>query len=334
MAEIILTPICEAELPGFSHGFRPRRGAHDAPDALALALQTRKVSWILDADIQKFSDRIDRDWLARLLEHRIADRRVVRLIAAWLNAGVMEGGKWRGDLRGAPRGAVISPILANIRLHCALDMRFHRKWRRDEAAGEAIIARCAADFVVGFQCRRDAQDFPMALKGGLGKFALELHEGKTRLIEFGRFAMGNRRARGAGKPETFDFPGFTHYCGTARNGGFGLGRKPVAKRTARTLKRIKEALRKRWRDDIVDVAKWLGRVVSGWLGYYAVPTSFRHLKKFARRIMRMWRRMLSRRSQKGRFAWDRLRAIAKAFFPPVKIRHPWPDQRLAVRHRS
>ena len=333
VVEIILTPIYEVEFLGFSYGFRPQRGAHDALDALAVAIQTRKVNWILDADIRAFFDRIDRDWLVRFLEHRIGDRRVIRLVIKWLNAGVMASGKWQDNLQGTPQGAVVSPILANIYLHYVLDLWFHKRWRAHKAAGEAVMVRYADDFVVGFQYRQDAQCFLDTLKARMGKFALELHEDKTRLIEFGRYAKSNRRARGQGRPETFDFLGFTHYCRTTRKGRFGLGRKPIAKRMVRTLKRLKEVLRIRMHHDLFEVAKWLGKVIHGWLGYYAVPTSFRYLKKFVYRLKRLWLRVLSQRSQKGRMTWQRLDIIVNAYWPPITIRHPWPSQRFAVKHQ-
>ncbi len=249
VAEIILTPIYEAEFLGFSYGFRPGRGAHNALDAIAVGIDKFKINWVVDCDIRKFFDTVSRDWLVRFLEHRIADKRVIRLIIKWLNAGVMEDGERRDDLRGTPQGSVISPILANVYLHYVLDLWFHKKWRSHEVYGDAIIVRYADDFVVGFQHKQDAERFLDALKERFGSFELELHPDKTRLIEFGRFAPRNRRRRGQGKPETFDFLGFTHYCTETRGGRFQLGRKPVAERMARTLKRIKEALCSRMHDN-------------------------------------------------------------------------------------
>lgn len=332
VVEMILIPIYEEEFLGFSYGFRPQRGAHDALDTLAVGIEKRKVNWILDADIRAFYDRIDRDWLVRFVGHRIGDRRIIRLIIKWLNAGVMESGKWSDDLRGTPQGAVISPILANIYLHYVLDLWFHYKWRAQQATGKAIIVRYADDFVVGFQRKWDAENFQVLLKERLEKFGLELHADKTCLIEFGRFARVNRQSRGERRPETFDFLGFTHYCRTTRKGYFGLGRKPIAKRMVRTLKRIKETLRRRKHDDIYEVARWLGQVINGWLGYYAVPTSGRYLQKFVHRLKKLWLWVLSQRSQRGRFTWDRLVIIVKSYWPPIKIRHPWPNRRFSVKH--
>ena len=273
VAEVILTPIYESEFLGFSYGFRPERGAHDALDALAVGIKRRKTSWVADCDIRGFFDNLSRGWLVRFLEHRIADKRVVRLIVKWLNAGVMENGEWRDNLRGTPQGSGISPILANVYLHYVLDLWFHKKWRSREAEGDTIIVRYADDFVVGFQYKRDAERFLKAVKERFGNFQLELHPDKTRIIEFGRFAALSRRKRGKGRPETFDFLGFTHYCMRSREGYFQLGRKPVAKRMRRTLKRLKEELRRRMHHDVEETAEWLGRVVNGWLNYYAVPTS-------------------------------------------------------------
>ena len=330
VTEIILTPIYEAEFLGFSYGFRPGRGAHDALDALAVGIGRRKIDWVVDCDIRAFFDTVSRDWLVRFLEHKIGDKRIIRLIIKWLNAGVMEAGEWRDDLRGTPQGSVISPILANIYLHYVLDLWFQRKWRNHEVGGDTIIVRYADDFVVGFQHKRDAERFLNAVKERFGGFGLDLHPDKTRLIEFGRFASERRRERGQGKPETFDFLGFTHYCAETGQGRFQLGRKPEAKRMARTLKRLKEALRRRMHHKVVVTAKWLGKVVDGWLNYYAVPTSFLSLSRFADRLTRLWLRCLRRRSQKDRFSLASLMALRGAHWPKLEIRHPWPSQRLAV----
>ena len=330
VAEIILTPIYEAEFLGFSYGFRPGRGTHDALDALAVGIARRKINWVADCDIRSFFDSVSRDWLVRFLEHRIADKRVIRLIIKWLNAGVMEAGEWRDNLRGTPQGSVISPILANVYLHYVLDLWFQKKWRSREVKGDTIIVRYADDFVVGFQHKRDAEQFLSAVKERFESFELDIHPDKTRLIEFGRFANTNRRQRGLGKPETFDFLGFTHYCTESRKGRFQLGRKPVAKRMSRTLKRIKEELRRRMHNDVVNTARWLGKVLNGWLNYYAVPNSFRYLRSFVVRLERLWLRTLRRRSQKDRYQWGRIAGLRAKYWPKLKIRHPWPNQRFAV----
>ena len=332
VVDVILTPIYEPAFLGFSYGFRPGRGAHDALDALAFGIQRRKVNWIVDADIRAFFDRLSRDQLLRFLEHRIGDKRVLRLITKWLNAGVMEGAEWKDDLQGTPQGAVVSPILANVYLHYALDLWFQKKWRTRKATGDTIIVRYADDFVVGFQRKADAEQFLDALRERLSQFALDLHPDKTRLIEFGRFAMTRRRARGERRPETFDFLGFTHYCTKTRNGHFGLGRKPIAKRVRRTLKRLKERLRARMHEDVHETAQWLGRVVNGWLNYYAVPTSSRALRGFVRRLAWIWLQTLRRRSQRTWTTMNHVVRLTATYWPSVKVRHPWPDARFAVNH--
>ena len=330
VTETILTPIYEAEFLGFSYGFRHGRGAHDAHDALAAGLIQRKINWVADCDIRAFFDTVSRDWMVRFLEHRIGDKRVIRLIIKWLNAGVMEAGEWQDNLRGTPQGAVISPVLANIYLHYVLDLWFQKKWRSHEAKGDTVIVRYADDFVVGFQHKRDAERFLDAAKDRFGRFGLDLHPNKTRLIEFGRYALERRQERGQGRPETFDFLGFTHYCAEDRGGRFQLGRKPIAKRMSRTLKRLKEVLRRRMHDDVKATAMWLGKVVDGWLNYYAVPTSFRSLYRFVARLEHLWLRMLRRRSQKDRSGRARIAHLMATHWPKLEIRHPWPDQRFAV----
>ena len=268
----------------------------------------------------------------QFLEMRIGDRRVLRLIRKWLNAGVIEAGLEVDVVRGTPQGAVISPLLANVYLHHVLDGWFAREWRPREVRGEAYIVRYADDFVLGFQYRSDAVRFMEGMRERFASFGLELHAEKTRLLEFGRFARADRAKRGERRPETFDFLGFTHYCRTTRNGGFGLGRKPVAKRVRRTLKAVKAALRKRMHEKPVTTGRWLGQVLRGWLGYYAVPTSYPALHRFGRVLKRLWLRALRRRSQRDRFSWERLDALCGRLWPRVSILHPWPAQRFAVTH--
>ena len=332
VVDAILTPIYEVEFLGFNYGFRPGRGAHDALDALAYGIQRRKVNWVVDADIRGFFDTVDRSWLIRFLEHRIGDRRVIRLIAKWLDAGVMDHDQWTDTGTGTPQGAIASPVLANVYLHYVLDNWFHRKWRKEVPEGEALIVRYADDFVVGFQYKREAELFLKDLKERLCKFGLSLHPQKTRLVEFGRFAQADRAERGERRPETFDFLGFTHYCMKTRKGRFRLGRKPMRARRIRTLHRIKEALRKRMHHDRWEVGAWLGKVVNGWLGYYSVPGSRWSCRNFVQRVFVLWMKTVRRRSQRHKLSWERMRGMAAVLWPPVKVRHPWPEQRFAVKY--
>lgn len=330
VTDTILVPIYETEFLGFSYGFRPGRGTHNALDAVAVGMERRKINWIVDADIRGFFDNLGRDQLVQMLEKRIGDKRVIRLIIKWINAGVMEGTDWSDTGKGAPQGGIISPVLSNVYLHYALDTWFHTKWRNRSARGGTIIVRYADDFVCGFEHKGDAKRFLRDLSDRLAQYELELHPGKTRLIEFGRFAKADRKNRGQGKPETFDFLGMTHYCDQSRKGRFRVGRKPSRKRVNRTLRRINEALRKRWHDNRHDTARWLGRVINGWLNYYAVPGSGRYLEAFAHRCKRLLWRALRRRSQRDRTAWEDIETLIKAHWPKVRIRHPWPSQRLVA----
>ena len=328
----LLNPIYESGYYGFSHGFRPGRSAHNALDALAYAVERRKVSWVVEVDIREFFGSIDRGRLMSFLEMRIGDQRVLRLIRKWLSVGVMDAEPEVDFVRGMPQGAPISPLLANVYLHNVLDDWFAREWRPREVRGEAYIVRYADDFVLGFQHRSAAVRFMEALRERFAAYGLELHPEKTRLLEFGRFALANRRKRGEGRPETFDFLGMTHYCRTRRDGRFGLGRKPVAKRMRRTLKAIKAELWRRMHDNPVTTGQWLGRVLRGWLGYYAVPTSSPALTRFVRFVKRLWLRVLRRRSQRDRFTWERILALCQEHWPRISILHPWPAERFAVTH--
>ena len=328
----ILNAVYETEFRGFSYGFRPGRSQHDALDALAAGIRWRKVNWILDADIRAFFDSISHDWLMKFLEHRIGDRRVLRLISKWLKAGVMEEGTWTPGTAGTPQGAVISPLLANVYLHYVYDV-WVEQWRRRQGNGQVIVVRYADDTVVGFQHRTDADRFLRDLRERLAKFALELHPDKTRLIEFGRFAVKDRSRRGLGKPETFDFLGFTHICGVTRSGGwFRLLRHTMRKRLQAKLLDIKETLRRNRHKPIAEQGRWLAQVVRGYLAYHAVPSNSRAITAFRRFVTRIWLRSLRRRSQKHRLTWVRMNRIAKRWLPPARITHPYPEQRFAVNH--
>jgi len=328
---VVLNAIYEEDFLGFSYGFRSGRGTHDALDALVVGIESTKVNWVLDADIRSFFDEISQQWLVRFLEHRIGDRRIIRLIQKWLKAGILEDGIVTVSERGTGQGAVISPLLANVYLHYVLDL-WAERWRRREATGDMIIVRYADDYIVGFEHENDARRFLDEMHNRLGEFALSLHPEKTRLIEFGRFAANNRKRRGLGKPETFDFLGFTFICGKSRRGKFLVKRKSRRDRMRAKLVEIKQALRRRMHQPIQVQGKWLMQVVRGYFNYHAVPTNRRALVVFRDEVIRRWRRLLSRRSQKGALPRKRMRSIAAAWLPKPEILHPWPNQRFAVTH--
>jgi RNA-directed DNA polymerase len=327
----LLNAIYEEDFLGISYGFRPGRGTHDALDALCVGIDSKKVSFILDADIRSFFDEIDQQWLIRFLEHRIGDRRIIRLIQKWLKAGVLEDGVVSVSGRGTGQGSVISPLLANIYLHYALDL-WAVRWRRRMATGDMIIVRYADDFIVGFQHHIDARFFLEQMRERLGRFALSLHPEKTRLIEFGRFAAERRERRGLGKPETFNFLGFTFICGKTRAGRFQIKRKTRADRMRAKLKMVQEEMRRRMHQPISDQGKWLYYVVSGYFNYHAVPTNFRALVAFRTEIARRWRRVLTRRSERTKLNWKQMKQLIDTWLPQPRILHPWPDKRFAVSH--
>ncbi|MGH8183480.1 MAG: group II intron reverse transcriptase/maturase [Rhodanobacteraceae bacterium] len=328
---MVLNAIYEEDFLGFSYGFRPKRGPHDALDALAVAITTRKVNWILDADVQNFFGSVSQDWLVRFLGHRIGDKRIIRLIQKWLKAGILEDGIVTVDDRGTGQGSVISPMLANVYLHYVFDLWVQR-WRRREARGDMIIVRYADDLVAGFEHEGDARRFLDAMRKRFEAFALSLHPDKTRLIEFGRHAATARKRRGLGKPETFTFLGFIHICGRSRRGYFQLQRKTRRDRQQSKLQAIKVELRHRMHQSIPDQGTWLRQVVTGYFAYYAVPTNARALSAFRHYVTDLWRRTLGRRSQKDGFTWARMTRLAARWLPEPRVLHPWPDQRFAVTH--
>jgi len=303
-----LNAIYEADFLGLSYGFRPRRGPHDALSALHKALMTRCVNWVLDADVRKYFDSVDHEWLLRMLAHRIADRRILRLIRGWLRAGILEGGKWSETVEGTPQGAGISPLLANIFLHYVLDLWVHQ-WRRRRPRGRVILVRYADDFVLGFQYEDDARMMLGDLKGRLSKFGLTLHEGKTRLIEFGRLPALDRARRGLRRPETFAFLGFTHFCAWTRDGRFVVKRKTQSKRLARKLKALRLEARRRMHTPVVAQHRWLCRVLRGHYQYYGLTSNFRALNSFYQEVRRLWYRSLRRRNRTGRLSWKRFIAL-------------------------
>jgi group II intron reverse transcriptase/maturase len=323
----VLNAIYEVDFLGFSYGFRPGRGPHHALDALAVGIKRKNVNWVLDADIREFFTSLDHRWLARFLEHRIADKRILRLIQKWLNAGVIENGKWSQTTEGAPQGASASPLLANVYLHYVFDL-WAQWWRRHHARGEVIIVRFADDFTAGFEYQDDAQRFLTDLRERFAKFGLELHSDKTRLIEFGRHAAWRRAARDLEKPETFDFLGFTHQCGKTRKGRFWLRRVTISKRVRAKLREINEELKRRRHEPIPTQGRWLRSVVQGHLAYYAVPGNTHAVAAFRTQATRHWFKALRRRSQRSRITWTRMNRLANRWLPPARVMHPFPDVRF------
>jgi group II intron reverse transcriptase/maturase len=327
----VLNEIYEADFLGFSYGFRPGRGQHDALDALYVGISSKKVSFILDADIRSFFTEVSQEWVVRFLEHRIGDKRILRLIQKWLRAGVLEDEVVTIEEKGTGQGSVISPLLANVYLHYVFDL-WAERWRRREVTGDMIMVRYADDIVVGFQHEDEARRFWEAMRERLRTFSLSLHPEKTRLIEFGRFAARNRELRGLGKPETFKFLGFVFICGKSRRGAFQLRRKSRGDRMSAKLREIKEALRKRMHVPIPEVGRWLAQVVAGYFAYHAVPTNSAALYAFRYHVAVLWHRQLCRRSQRAYVVWERMAKLADEFLPKPRILHPWPSVRFAVRH--
>ncbi len=327
----VLNAIYEVDFLGFSYGFRPKRSQHDALDALAFGITQRRVNWIVDADLKNFFDSVSHEWLIKVLEHRIADERVLRLIHKWLKAGVMEQGELTVGEQGTPQGAVASPLLANAYLHYVFDL-WAERWRKHHSQGDLIIVRYADDIVCGFEYEHEAKQFMEELRERLKQFALSLHPDKTRLIEFGRHAARRRAQRGLGKPETFNFLGFTHICGQSRRGHFQLKRKTRRDRMRTALRALKSELRHRMHESIPEQGVWLGQVVRGYFAYHAVPTNSERLCAFRHDVVTLWRCALRRRSQKDSTTWSRIQRISDAFLPLPRILHPWPDSRFLVKH--
>ncbi len=327
----ILNQIYETDFQGFSYGFRPGRNPHQALDALSVGIHRKRVSWVLDADIRGFFDNMSHEWMMKFVEHRVADRRILRLIQKWLQAGVSEDGQWSETKVGTPQGAVVSPLLANVYLQYVFDL-WVEAWRKKVANGNVIVVRYADDLVVGFENRADAKRFLEAFRERLAKFGLEFNAEKTRLIEFGRFAARDRKQRGEGKPETFTFLGFTHFCGQRRNGAFIVWRVTAKKRMVAKLRAIKTELRRRMHEPVASVGEWLKSVTLGYYRYHAVPGNIDRLNVFAQRLRRLWRLILSRRSQRDRALWDRVIPIFHRWIPAPRVLHPYPFERFIATH--
>jgi RNA-directed DNA polymerase len=331
-AVTILNQIYEEDFLGFSYGFRPRRSQHQALEALSVGLVRKKVNYVLDADIRGFFDNIDHEWMMRFIQHRVADSRILRLIQKWLKAGVLEEGNRSETKVGTPQGAVISPLLANIYLHYVYD-QWVEAWRKKLAKGDVIVVRYADDTVMGFQYRADADRFLEQLRERMRKFGLELHPEKTRRIEFGRYAERDRKRRGAGKPETFDFLGFTHIGGSnGTQGEFVVWRKSASKRMRAKLQQIKQQLRRRRHEPPAQTGKWLQSVVQGYFNYHAVPGNSFSLARFRERVIRHWRSSLRRRSDRHRLSWSRFGRLAERWLPVQRILHPYPQVRFDATH--
>ena len=328
----VLNQIWEEDFLGFSYGFRPGRSQHDALDALWVGIVRKKVNWILDLDIRSFFDELQHEWLVRFVEHRIGDKRIVHLIQKWLKAGVMEQGQWQETEEGSPQGSVISPLLANLYLHYVLDL-WVEQWRKKQTRGDVIIVRYADDAVLGFERREEAERFLQQLRARLQKFGLELNPEKTRLIEFGRYAAERRKKRGEGKPETFNFLGFTHICGTNhQTGNFTVQRKTIGKRMAAKLKDIRVTLQRRMHARLAGTVEWLQQVVRGYFQYHAIPGNWARLKAFRKEVLRLWLQTLRRRSQRSRMRWSRFTTQLGVLLPPVQILQPYPDIRFDAKH--
>ena len=327
----ILNQIYEVDFKGFSYGFRPGRSPHQALDALYVGLVRSKVNWVLDADIRGFFDHMNHEWTMQFVQHRVADKRILRLIQKWMKAGVMEEGRREETEIGTPQGAVISPLLANVYLHHVFDL-WVEAWRKKVARGQVVVVRYADDLVVGFQSRTEAERFLKEFQERLAKFGLELHPEKTRLLEFGRFAAVDRRKRGEKKPETFTFLGFTHQCGTSPRGLFMVWRQTANKRMVAKLKQIKQTLRRRMHEPLNQIGAWLRSVSQGFYQYHAVPGNLRAMNAFRHRLRRMWRSTLRHRSQRPNVSWERIAPLFDRWLPAPRVLHPYPDARFDATH--
>ena len=325
----ILSVIWEEEFLGFSYGFRPGRSPHDALDALAVGIERKRVRWVLEIDIRAYFDTISHEWMMKFIEHRIGDRRILDLIEKWLKAGVLENGSWTQSEEGTPQGNLISPVLANIYLHYVFD-QWAQQWRKRNARGDMIIVRFADDAVVGFEHRAEAERFKEELAERLKEFNLELQGEKTRLIEFGRYAAEDRARRGEGKPGTFNFLGFTHMCGRTRKGQFCVLRQTMKKRMQAKLINLRIEMKRRMHQPVPEQSQWLRSVVMGHYQYYGVPRNLPAMKAFRKEVVRLWKRSLERRSQRGSITWERMNRLTQEWLPYPHICQPYPAQRLCV----
>jgi group II intron reverse transcriptase/maturase len=324
----VLNQIYEVDFMNFSYGFREGRSQHDALDALYVGITSKKVNWILDADIKGFFDNIDHERLLEFMGQRIGDKRILRLIRKWLKTGYIEDGKRIRPEVGTPQGSVISPLLANIFLHYVLDV-WAAWWRRSQLRGDMIIVRYADDFVIGFQYYEEAVKFLTALRQRVSSYGLTLHPKKTRLIEFGKYALANRKKRGKSKPETFDFLGFTHISSKDKNGNFFLRRKTIKKRLKRKIGEVKQELRERMHKNVDETVMWLASTVRGYTNYHGVPGNMDSTRVFHQQCERELYRTLRRRSEKARtLTWKDFRKIVKDKIPKPRLTQPFPNKRF------
>ena len=314
----ILEAIYEQDFYDFSYGYRPERSPHQALEELNNAIFRGKINYVLDVDISAFFDSMDHKVLMELLRKRIKDRSILRLIAKWLHAGVMEEGVRKHPKTGTPQGAVISPLLANVYLHYVLD-EWIEKTVRPRMRGEMKVVRFCDDTVFCLQYRDDAERLLRALNKRLAKYKLQLNAEKTRLIEFGRYAEGQAKKRGR-KPETFDFLGFTHICGKSREGKFIVKRKTAAKRLRRSMLRVTEWCRKHRHLPLQEQYRQISSKLRGHFNYFGLIGNMRRLKAMEWHTVRTWRKWLNRRSQRGRMPWKRCEQILAAYpLPQPKI---------------
>ena len=316
----VLNAIYENDFLDCSFGFRPNRNCHDALKILNFYVEKRLVSYVVDVDIKGFFDNVDHKWMMEFLKHRITDPNLLRIISRFLKGGYMEEGRRYKTDKGTPQGGVISPILANVYLHYVLDLWFEKVVRK-QCEGQAYIVRYADDFVCCFQHKREAIQFYESLKLRLKKFHLEIAEDKTKVIPFGRFAENNAKRTGNGKPATFDFLGFTHYCGKSKQGKFRVKRKSSRKKVQGKLKESKEWLKSNRNKNIHLIMERFRRSLVGYYNYYCITDNSQTVNDFKEKIEILLFKWLNRRSQRKSFTWDKFRLFLQMFpLPKPRIR--------------
>ncbi|MGD6938061.1 group II intron reverse transcriptase/maturase [Bacillus infantis] len=317
----ILNAIYENDFLDSSFGFRPNRSCHDALKILNVYIEGRYTNYIVDADIKGFFDNVDHGWMMKFLQHRINDASLLRIIARFLKGGYMEEGEYFDSDKGTPQGGVISPILANVYLHYVLDLWFEKTVRK-QCKGQAYIVRYADDFVCCFQLKSDAEAFYLALLKRLDKFNLEVAQDKTKIIPFGRFAERDCKRNGQGKPPTFDFLGFTHYCSESKKGKFRVKRKTSRKKLNAKLKQHKEWLKIHRTTNIRDIMGRISRSLIGYYNYYCITDNLQTVENFLDRIRKLLFKWMNRRSQRKSFSWEKFKLFLE--------KYPLPKPRIKV----